>query len=412
MDQKASIPEKKAATASVNHNTVITVSLNLLMLCYAMSLTMLGPLLAGIIGQYRLQLSQAGLISTFQSIGGVIFTIFGGIMADHAKKSRLIGITFLVYSISLLAIAFAPGYAATLALFFVVGASTRMLDVLLNAYTSDINPDKRGYHLNLLGISFSIGGLLGPIFSSALRNAGVRWNYIFMMLGSVCIMITIAYAFIIKGINIAENTSRSQKGTNYASLISSPKLLVLCMIMFIFSGYQSGISIWMPMYMEKALFAEPFLSGLAVSLFYIGVILGRLLYSLAFREEQAKSIIMLGSLSGAIVLVFGLMVNNAALLAAASGLSGFLTCAVLPLVITYACNFYPESSGAVSSIILLNSVLSWMVFPWLIGVIADNLSFQAGMMITGISVMLTFLLAWTLPSPKRPPDTNSPELMK
>jgi fucose permease len=87
-------------------------------------------------------------------------------------------------------------------------------------------------------------------------------------------------------------------------------------------------------------------------------------------------------------------------MAGASGSSGFLTSAVLPLVITFACNYYPESSGTVSSIILLNSVLSWMIFPWLIGIVADNTSFQMGMMITGISLILTFLLALTLPSIK------------
>ncbi|HYE82782.1 MAG TPA: MFS transporter [Clostridia bacterium] len=399
MSTQAAIPNKKQVFSS-KPDLILTITLNVLMLFYAVSLTMLGPLMPGIIEQYRLELSQAGLISTFQSVGGVIFTILGGVLADHVRKSRLIGITFFAYSASLLAIALAPAYIAVLALFFVLGASTRMLDVLLNSYISDINPQRRGFHITMLGISFSIGGLLGPMFSTVLRNLGMRWHNTFLILGITCILITVMYAFILKSTKRDEKANKAAETANYLQLLLSPRLLVLCMIMFIFSAYQSGMSIWMPMYMESFLLAKPFLSSLAVSLFYIGTILGRSLFSIMFSEQQAKNIILIGSLSGAVVLMTGIMAGNPVLMAITSGVSGILTCAVLPLTITFACNYYPENSGAASSIILLNSVLSWMVFPWLIGFIADNASFQWGMLVMGLALIATFLLALTLPSGK------------
>lgn len=399
MGTQVTIPNKKQASGP-RSDMIVSIALNALMLFYAMSLTMLGPLMPAIVEQYKLQLSQAGLISTFQSIGGIIFTILGGILADHIKKSRLIGITFFLYSASLLAIASAPAYIAILALFFMLGASTRMLDVLLNSYISDINPTRRGFFLNMLGISFGIGGLIGPLFSSVLRNSGIKWFSTFLVLGITCMLITAAYTVILKKLKREDGPSSSAKAVKYMQLLTSPKLLILCLIMFIFSGYQSGISVWMPMYMESSLLSKPLISGLPVSLYYIGTILGRILYPIVLKGYQAKRLIQLGSMAGGIVLTMGILSSSPSLMAATSGVSGLLTCAVLPLVITFACNYYPENSGAVSSIILLNSVLSWMVFPWLIGLIADNLSFQWGMLTTGLSLILTFLLALTLPSEK------------
>ncbi len=399
MDTQTSVSNKKETSAS-KADLILTMTLNVLMLFYAMSLTMLGPLMPSIIEQYKLQLSQAGLISTFQSIGGLIFTILGGILADYIKKSRLIGLTFFTYSVSLLALAFAPTYAVVLALFFTLGASTRMLDVVLNAYVSDINPNRRGFHLTLLGISFGIGGLLGPLFSTVFRNSGLKWYNTFLILGITCTLITVVYIIVLNRTKREEKLNITTKAANYLELLLSPKLLVLCLIMFIFSGYQSGISIWMPMYMEKSLMAKPFLSGLTVSLYYIGTILGRVLFTIFFKEHQAKNLIVFGSFTGGIVLLSGIIAGSSGLMAVTSGVSGLLTCAVLPLTITFACNYYPENSGAVSAIILVNSVLSWMVFPWLIGLIADNSSFQMGMLITGFSLILTFLLALTLPAQK------------
>lgn len=379
---------------------ILTITLNVLMLFYAMSLTMLGPLMPDIVEQYGLQLSQAGLISTFQSIGGVIFTILGGILADIYRKSRLIGITFFIYSVSMFAIAMAPAYALMLALFFIVGASTRMLDVLLNSFISDINPERRGFHINLMGISFCIGGLSGPLFSTAFRNWGMQWNSTFLILGFTCTFITAAYIFVLKVSKKEERPNRARNAVDYRELLTSKRLLVLCLIMFIYSGFQSGVSVWGPMFMEKSLQAAPFLSSLTVSLFYIGLIAGRSLSSFLFKEQHARNRILFGSLFGGMVLIFGIVVGNPALMAAISGISGFLACSVLPLTITFACNYYPENSGAVSSIILVNSVLSWMVFPWLIGLIADNTSLQWGMVTTAVCLLMTALLAVRLPAEK------------
>lgn len=399
MDTQVTVPDKKEASG-LKSNRLITWTLNVLMLFYAMSLTMLGPLMPSIVEGYNLQLSEAGLISTFQSIGGIIFTILGGVLADHIKKSRLIGVTFFIYSTSMLAIALAPTYAAILALFFIVGASTRMLDVLLNSYISDLNPTRRGFYINLLGISFSIGGLSGPMFSTLFRNWGMKWNNTFLILGIACTLITVFYVYMQKSVKEDELRYSTRKAADYRELLTSTRLLTLCLIMFIYSGYQSGVSTWMPMFMEKSLLAGPFLSSLAVSLFYIGLIAGRALSSYIFNERQAKNRILFGSLAGGMLLILGIMAGRPVLMAVFSGVSGFLACSVLPLTITFACNYYPESSGAVSSIILLNSVLSWMIFPWLIGFVADNTSFQWGMMTTAICLLLTAILAVRLPSEK------------
>ena len=74
---------------------VLTVYLYVLMTIYAVSNTMIGPLMPRIIDEYGLRLSQGGLILTFQSIGGILAIIIGGIVADAVKKPRLIWASYL-----------------------------------------------------------------------------------------------------------------------------------------------------------------------------------------------------------------------------------------------------------------------------------------------------------------------------
>lgn len=381
-------------------NLVLTASLYLLMFAYGLSVTMLGPLMPILIQQYNLKLSQGGLILTFQSIGGIAAIILGGILADLTKKSKLLCAAFVIYSLSLFFIALSPSYILLLSLFFILGASTRMLDAVINAYISDLHADNRGFYLTLLHALFGVGAFIGPLFSTVFINAGVAWNRTFLFLGIVCAVIAVQYIVVLIRPAAEEKSVSPSESKDYLRLLTSPKMLVLCLIMFLYSGHQSGISAWLPMYMEQHLKTGTFLSGFAVSAFWVGIILGRFGCSLVSSKIHAKYLIMFGSLAGGSILTLATALNVPVLLVAASGLAGLLAGATIPLLVTTACNWYPKNSGTVSSMIFLYGTFAWMLFPWFIGVIAENISFRWGMMITGFSLLSVTALTLLLPAQK------------
>lgn len=385
---------------------ILTWTLYLLMFAYALSVTMIAPLMPILVQQYKLKLSQGGLIMTFQSIGGILAIALGGILADLMKKSRLISIAFIIYGFSLILIAFSPSYAVLLGLFFILGASTRMLDAVINAYISDLHPSRRGLYLALLHTIFGVGAFFGPLFSAVLINSGLKWNQAFLILGIVCIVILLLYSIVIKNTSYKEGSRSNTKPKNFISLIANPKVLILCFIMFMYTGHQSGISTWLPMYMEKQLETGSFLSSLGLSAFWVGIILGRFICSFLSGKFDAKYIILLGSLLGGAILISGIALNIPYVLIVASGVTGFLTGAIIPLLVMIACNWHPQNSGTVSSMIFFYGNLALMVFPWLIGVIAENISFQLGMLVTGLTLLIIVLLALLLPDQKDITDTN------
>ena len=382
-----------------NSKLPLTIYLYLLMSAYALSVTMIGPLMPILIQQYRLKMSYGGLILTFQSIGGILAIALGGILADLVKKYTLIRIAFITYSLSLFTISVLPSYAVLLGLFFILGASTKMLDSVTNAYISDLHPDRRGLFIALLHTFFGVGAFAGPIFSTSLIGSNIKWNRVFFILGITCVLI-ISSNFFFKDPSINGNGKANRKVVpkDYLNLISSPRMLILCLIMFMYSSHQSGVSTWLPMYFQKHLGTGVALSGYAVSSFWIGIILGRLTCSILSARLNNKYIVLFGSLLGGIALILGIVSNEPYILAIAAGLAGYLTGAVIPLVVLIACGWYPKNSGTATSMLFFYSTVAWMVIPWFIGVIAEAVSFEFGMLITGVTLLVIVVLAMMIPA--------------
>ena len=80
-----------------------------------------------------------------------------------------------------------------------------------------------------------------------------------------------------------ESVAKKNKKLNLR-LMATPKMLMVCLIMFLFVGFQFGVTIWLPSFMNVYLNSNYFLSGLALTIFWVGTTLGRLLYSFFYKH--------------------------------------------------------------------------------------------------------------------------------
>src|SRR5690606_34871947 len=138
---------------------LLTPGLYMLMLAMAISITMIGPLMPELVAQYGLRLSEGGLFMTFQSIGGIFAIAIGGMLADRMSKTHLLAGSFLLYAVSLFLVATAPTYYLLLVIFFVLGASTRLVDTVNNALVADLHTQNQDAALSLLHTFFAVGAL-------------------------------------------------------------------------------------------------------------------------------------------------------------------------------------------------------------------------------------------------------------
>ena len=145
------------------------------------------------------------------------------------------------------------------------------------------------------------------------------------------------------------------------------------------------------MYLQDTLKFAPFFSSLALSVFWVGLILARLTCPRLLRLLDSRHLLLWGNFLGGLILLGGFLINIPIVLMFAVGITGFLTGATMPLLIVLGCGWYPENSGTVSSMLYLSSTFSNMFFPWAIGVVSEATSFTGGMLITGVPLLLVVI---------------------
>ncbi len=373
--------------------TLLITGVYLLMLCFAVSVTMLGPLMPELIAQYGLRLSEGGLMVSARSIGGVLAIVLGGLLADRWNKGMFVAASFLIYVISLFFIATAPLYTVLLVMFFFLGASTHMVDVVNNALAADLYPERRGAILNILHTIFGVGALLGPLLTRLVMGQGVSWAAAFGALGVVCALVLVVFSVILWRHPLPPAADTSVDLPSPKALLTDVRMFLLCGIMIMYVGHQIGIVTWLPMYMQDSLGASPDLASLALSALWMGIILGRFGCSRLPATVDPLPIIAYGGLAGGIVLTLGFVLQMPLLLTFSVALAGLFTGATIPLLVNAACEWFPRNTGTASSMIFLSGSLSAMLIPWLMGLVAELFGFWLAMMFSGVSLIFVFALS-------------------
>ena len=368
----------------------------LLMVSYAISVTMVGPLMSRLIADYGLRLSQGGLIMTSQSIGGVLAILIGGPLADRLNKGIMTAGFFFIYVAALFAIATAPSYGVLLAMFFALGASTRLVDTVNNALVADLSPGRRSSALNLLHTIFGVGALFGPIFTRLLLENGVSWSAAYGFLGAFCALVAVAFVSMLRRHPLPVTVGQAQGVPSPKLLLGSKRMWLLCGVMVCYVGSQVGLMTWLPMYMETALESTPVVASVSLSLLWIGIIAGRFGASRLPNAADPLPIIGWGSLLSGLFLLVGYLSGSIPVVLTVVPLAGFAAAAVIPLLVNVACEWFPRNTGTASSMIFLSGSMASMTIPWLIGFIAEYAGFRGAILLTAFTPFGIFALVRVL----------------
>lgn len=384
--------------AKKREKVVLTGYLYLLMFVFAITTTMIGVLIPKVIEAYSIKLSEAGLISVFQNAGGFVALLFGGVVAERFKKSHIVFVMFAVFSAALFLVGRMPAYILLLSFFLVLGMAASMLNLVLSAYISDLYPEKRGFYLSLLHSFYGLGSLLGPIYPTIMLGNGFRWNQSYSYLSMVSSVIALFFLVLIPMSSSKGNTAPvavEQERVGYFTLLKDRRIVLMCLICLLFNGQQMAINAWLTTFMGEVHKAGDNIAGYVLTGFWTGIVAGRLLYSALSNRLDGKRFIMAGSLAGGVIYLLGILIGQMPVFVIAVVIAGLLTGAIYPLTIGIACEWFPRNSATTTSVIFLAGSVGGMLIPWLIGNIAEKLSFQAALSVNGcilLSVAAVMLL--------------------
>ncbi len=355
-------------------NTTSTSYLSLYATTFMVGVVMitLGPLLDPMTKELDIPLAQAGLISVAFAVGmlvGVLALNF--LFARVPAKWTLIGAAWLQTVALAASGVLSKGLWSLFAAYFFVGLGCVFLNSLPGMWVS--SHVKVGTHraMVILLLFFAIGMAVTPIVIGIALGLGATWRWVYIaeavLSGALAILLTVRPISDIAGRkNLRWSRLREVVGFNPALFVT----VLVASVLYI--GSEFILNVWLPKFEIDVFGASKTVASLAVALFWVGLIIGRLIVVPLTKRYLASRLLLVGM---AIMAVFALGISlstSVEMSLVMSFFCGFGASAAFPLILGFSGKFPAWHAGVVYSAVVMAGALGRIIFPYLIGPIAHS----------------------------------------
>lgn len=366
------------------------------MLLFGVTLTTLGSVLPPLIPRYGLEKTEAGSLMSLMSLGILAGSlIFGPVVDRLGYRPILLGGAVGV-GLGLAAIAGAPSARLLAPAMLVFGFAGGLLNGGTNALVSDVAPpDQRGAALAFLGIFFGVGAFGVPLVLGVL----LRWTTYSTIVGGLAALVLIP---LIDFAMVALPPPKQAQGfplRRVGALLGDPVLGLVGLMLFLQSGMEITLGGWSAQYAREALGLSQERSILLLSLFWVGMMLARMILSRLLRSRSPRVVYpsyLAAALAGA-----GLLLATRSAPAAGLGLlllGGGLS-AGYPILLGFLGERFHDLTGTAFSAVFVVALVGGSVLPFATGALGDQYGLGASLGVAPVCVAaqgLLFAPLWRL----------------
>jgi fucose permease len=240
--------------------------------------------------------------------------------------------------------------------------------------------------------AFAVGAIVGPFAVGLLLQSGLDWAVVYR--GMAVIFVALAAMTGLAALPPVQ-AKAADPGERRERLSAHPAYWLSFFALFLYLGVELGVSNWVAEYFVVVFAYSPEASAMLVSLFWLGVLVGRfgvpLLYKGARPDAALIGLSALATASIALLLLLGYAPASA--LAADVGrgllfLAGLGCSIYYPTVMTLVGGCFPQAQSQAVG-------FASFVFPFLMSSIAQNWGIRAGFATYGVfAAGMTLVAAW------------------
>ncbi len=379
-----------------------TISSIFFMFLMAAGTMIVGPLLQDIIREFDLNNTQASLTSGIQSIGAVAAIIAGGIFVRKVPKHMLVFWSGVIYAAGLLLVPLQVSFVPLLVAFAAAGGGARLLDMIVNAYISDLHPEDRSSSLGLIHTGYGVGALSGPILVWLLSRLSDNWKIHYLLIGGLLLAVTVVWEVLtrVKHRSIYRTLYPAQQkesaGKAWSKVLRSPALLSLAAAIFLVQSHQFGIITWSSSFITEDLQGSSLGGALVLTIYWAAVTISRITVSRLGNRLPAWRALTFGCLIAGIACVIGFSMPHASVgvIFATVFIDGLFAGHAFPVITAAACDLFPDNSGEVTTILFFTTAFGITAAPLIMGAIADSSGLHPAMLFDSCLMPVTAVFSF------------------
>lgn len=368
---------------------------------YAVYLGALGVLLPAVGVSFGLGPAAQGRLFPADFLGFIAGVLVCGALSDRLGRKAVLlgGVAAFALGLALFGRAgtFAPALLATA----LVGAGTGAMETVASALAADLFPHRRAFLINALQVAFGAGAALGPALAHRLLSAGTDWRALPLALAAADLLLFLALA--LQPVEDARHEREALDPDALRAVLRQPVFLALCLSQALYVGAEVGFASWMPTYFLRHLPGGAAWAGAVVSVFWIGMTLGRLATGwLVTRLPLLRLTLFLaagGTVGAALALAWTAPLATLALV----GVTGLCFSGIFGLLLAEAGERFPRFAGTTFGAVVAAGGIGGAVVPWAVGALAEaGTGWRGALALIPLVMALLSALVYRLERLRRP----------
>jgi MFS family permease len=337
--------------------------------------------------QFRIDNGTIGIVLLAASFGALIAMPFTGWAIIRNGSRRIVLYSAYLYCVFVPFIPFAPNLTSLIALFFMIGIATGMLDVAMNSQAVMIEqqwgkPIMTSFHA-LFSVGMMLGALTGSLFSKL--NTSLQTHMVIIGIVSLVTVFVTRYFLIVDAPVTREAEGPAFRLPN-AAMVGIGIIAFCCML------GEGAMADWSTNYMENIAQATKSMAPLGLSAFALAMTVGRVFGDSArLRFGDRKLMIICGLISAA-GLSLSILVIEPAIVIAGFFIVGLGLSAVVPIAYSVAGSAKGLPPGVGLAMVTTVGYAGFLFGPPIIGFVADIFTLRlALLLVLALFAVMTFL---------------------
>jgi MFS family permease len=327
-----------------------------------------------------LDLMESGLLVSALSLGLGLGVVGAGPLFDRYPRRPLFVFALLLAGAPLLAVGPELTFALWLPCLALAGAGAGMYETLVNGAVAERYAARSARTMAALHASVTAGAVAAPLLVTWIA-ARFHWSASFTWLGAAHLALALA-ALIVPLSSRAHPSAPAAEARESVFCVAFLPFAVIC---FVYVGFEAGLTMFASPYANDALALDVRRGRTAISCFWLGMLIGRLVLAVLLRSRGTRLLVVSGALGSAVVagaVASGVPNIELVYLAAGLALGG-----VFPIVIALAAQRFPHARGTAAGLAAGAGSLGGFTVPWLTGALGDA---------AGVSAAIGSLALWSL----------------
>jgi len=358
---------------------------------FGVTLTIIGATLPSILRDFNWGYTITGVVMAAGSVGYFVSTFVSGILL-HRFSPRLIVVSGLTtQALGLALFAARPFVLLNLLLSFMIGLGQGGTETVVNFSVVRIERSGESRLMNLMHAAFAVGAIVGPFAVGRIIAADLNWQLMYRLMALVTILMA-GVLSLMPFSRVSREDEKSGDRLELIQLLKHPLLILSFLVLFLYVGTELGTSLWVAEYYVKFFGTSASTGAYMVSIFWIGLFIGRLGLSGYRGQRQAEFILILASIC-TLALTFAILMSGPWLAGMGFFVSGLGFSAIYPLVIALVGKYFKSGQGAAIGFVATGGGVGAFAFPFFMAAISDRFGIQRGFIFYIVLDLIMAMLA-------------------